>query len=128
MAFKLLNNVIASGTQVQHMAGEIVDIADQATAQSLVARGLAKPVHAPATHVWAESNGTEARGGKTVAQKQAEAAAPEAGMTPEQPAAPTAPATPDGFPARPATPAPQAPAQPKQPTPEEVAAAAASVN
>lgn len=118
MAYKLNGNVIASGTQVQHMAGEIVDIPDPATANSLIRRGLAESVNVQATHVWGESNGTEARGGKSVAQKQAEVPQVNAAAPNGQP---------DGFPQKPAAPANQAPVQSQQPSPEEVAATAASV-
>jgi hypothetical protein len=124
MAYKILSNVIASGSQTQHMAGEIVDIPDAVTANSLIRRGLAEAVIAPATHVWGETADNSVRGGKSIAQKQAEEA-----LAPQTVAAPAAPAAAPQTPQVTAQPQMTAPAAPQagQPTAAQVTAAADSV-
>lgn len=78
MAYKLKTNVIAEKTSIQHMAGEIVDLAED-IAQGLEARGLVEKVEQEATHLWGQGIGNNVRGGKPTdaqAAKDAEAALP----------------------------------------------------
>lgn len=129
MTYKLLTNVIASGSQVQHVAGEIVAL-DAQVGEDLVQRKLAKQVDGEATHLWGQPSAGGSTGGKPVNEQPAPTETP---ATPPAPQEPTNPkedeedleqdaqidkAAAVGTPEQPA---------PTQPKPSEVAAAAAQV-
>jgi hypothetical protein len=71
MAYKLLTNLIAPGS-IQHMAGEILDLADQKDGnnnplgESLVKRGVATEVSEQPTHIYGQLATGASKGGKLV--------------------------------------------------------------